>query len=102
MGQAAKVGNGLSILADVLVGSFNDLGDILRNRRVLPPVQRIFMALTNIEPKVSKDDADKIEPALGKRQRPGGGSGRMTLTPLQNLWSPNKMPGTRRMTGSKQ
>ena len=58
-----KLGNGLSILADVLVGSFNDLGDILRNRRVLPPVQRIFMALTNIEPEVSKDDAE-IEPAL--------------------------------------
>ena len=61
-----KLGNGLSILADVLVGSFNDLGDILRNRRVLPPVQRIFMALTNIEPKVLKGDAkgstDKIEP----------------------------------------
>ena len=102
-----KLGNGLSILADVLVGSFNDLGDILRNRRVLPPIQRIFMALTNIELKVLKGDAkgstdkgepDNIEPALAS-VKDLEEAWRMTLTPLQNLWSPNKIiRRARRMT----
>ena len=59
-----KLGNGLSILADVLVGSFNDLGDVLRNRRLLPPVQRVFMALTNIEPKKDDTRDNEIKPAL--------------------------------------
>ena len=73
-----KLGNGLSILADVLVGSFNDLGDILRNRRVLPPVQRIFMALTNIEPEVRKMTLKLSQ--RWQRQRPGDGEDAATET----------------------
>ena len=95
-----KLGNGLSILADVLVGSFNDLGDILRNRRVLPPIQRIFMALTNIEPEASKDDAEKMSQRwrtlkTWRRQREDAADTtalrRNKIIRRHHDWNPNKI-----------
>ena len=52
-----KLGNGLSILADVLVGSFNELGDVFRDRRLLPPTNRILIALTKVKKKKQRPNS---------------------------------------------